>query len=202
MFKGQIYANNTLIKEKVKVPEVADILCFTENELDGIKAIKLVKGAEHIEQGSTFVSYSTRASSIEEVNKAYCKMKIKYTEATHISCAYHLKNPKGPFDQQAIDDKEFGAARKILSVLKERELAEMAVFVVREYGGRHLGKRRFEVIEQVAEKAVQAWFRTTAKKLQRVQRSQSQESLESLNSFLENDQDQDKAEDGWTCSSK
>ena len=82
-------------------------------------------------------------SSIDQVNKAYQKLRIKYADATHISCAYHLQNPDGPTDQEAIDDGDYGIGRTILKSLKAKDCYELAVFVVRYYGNVHLGEMTF-----------------------------------------------------------
>ena len=73
---------------------------------------------------------------------------------------------------------------KHTAALKERDVTDIAVFVARHYGGVHLGKRRFEIYEQMASKAVQAWYSKIAKKTKRVERMNSQDSFTSLASVL------------------
>ena len=48
--------------------------------------------------------------------------------------------------QDLIDDGECGAGRAILKKMRENQAMNQAIYVVRDYGGVHLGPRRFEII--------------------------------------------------------
>ena len=104
MKRGQVMVNNETVKPQVIPPTCADLLQTSQEELNSIKAIRIVKGGEHTEKGSEFTSYATKVRSKQDVEKAYKKMKIKFADATHIICSYRLDNPVGPYRQQAIDD--------------------------------------------------------------------------------------------------
>ena len=81
-------------------------------------------------------------------------MKIKYPEATHIACAYHLKDPNGPFNQGSFDDKDWGVGCTLLNMLKDEDATKLVIFVAQIYGGIHLGSRHFEIYEQTGECAL------------------------------------------------
>ena len=185
MQRGQIMVNNETVKAKVFTPSKADILRLNEQELEVIRATKLVTGPEHIEQGSEYFSYAVKAKNITEIKKAYTKLRIKHADATHISCSYRLENPIGPFRQQAIDDKDFGIGRTILKVLKGKEAENTAVFIVRYYGNVHLGKRRFEIAEQLSDRVLQDLTKKLVKKQLCTQRQNSQASIMSVASTLD-----------------
>ena len=87
--------------------------------------------------------------------RGFTKMKIKYADSTHISCAYRLKNPVGLCRQGFIDGDEFGQGRNILNTIKQKEMEEVCVYVVRYYGGTHLGARRFEIARDLTNTAIQ-----------------------------------------------
>ena len=72
-------------------------------------------------------------------------MRVKYADATHISCGYRLENSAGPFNQGYFDNNEYGAGRSILQAIKDRAATAVTVFIVRYYGGIKLGKRRYEI---------------------------------------------------------
>ena len=184
MEKGKIVVNNEVVKKHVKPPKNGDTLKLNKVELEEIQAAKLVKGGEHIEKGSEFTAYAVRVSKKEDVKKAYMKLRIKYEDATHITCAYRLAKPNGPYGQEQIDDGDYGCARTILETMKEHEVKEMAIFLLRCYSGVHLGDRRFEIFEQMASKAITAMFRYKAKRRGRSERINSQSSLASLASHL------------------
>ena len=193
MRKGRIVVNNEEVKQKLHPPKKMDILRMNESELEEARAIKMASGPKHIEKGNEFLSYATKVKSIGQIRKAYTKLRIKHADALHISCGYRLENPIGPYRQEAVDDKDCGMGRAILRVLKSKEITEMAVFTVRYFSGVHLGKRRFEIIEQITEGAVQAWNTKQLKQRQRSQRQNSQTSLMSVASTIDS---QDEGSDG------
>ena len=128
--------------------------------------------------------YIAKVQSLDDVRKAYLKMRIKYGDATHISCGYRLANAMGPFNQEAVDDSDYGCARTLLNVLKDSEMNEFAIFLARNYGGIHLGNRRFDIFKQMAEKSVQAWRKFITKKRKRTERMNSQSSINSVMSQM------------------
>ena len=103
-------------------------------------------------------------------------MKIKYGDATHVVGAYRLHGARGPFKQGYIDDYEHGAGAKVLEVLKEKDQDNVAVFVVRYHFGANLGKRKFEIYQELAEKAVSKLRQKLSclNRLNRLNRSSSQ----------------------------
>ena len=159
MRRGNIVVNNEVVRPRVKPPQFADILRLSQHERDEVKAVKTVSGPEHIEKGSEFFSYACKVKKVDDVEKAYKKLRIKFADATHIICSYRLDQPTGPYRQEAVDDGDWGMARSILKVLKQKDLTQMCVFVVRYFGNVHLGKRRFEIVESLADRVTQAWYR-------------------------------------------
>ena len=151
MQRGQLMVNSETLKAKVSPPTKSSILRMTKTELDVIKAMKLVRGPEHIEKGSQYISYALKVKTTQDVDRAYTKLKIKHADATHISCGYRLNDPIGPFRQEAIDDQDHGVRRLIVKCLHSEEAERIAVFIVCYYGGVHLDRRRFEIAEQLAE---------------------------------------------------
>ena len=146
MAKGSIVINGqNKIHQTPATIEVLDILRMDNAELEEIRAVKLIKGEQHVEKGSEFLSFAQKIKSADEVSKEHAKLKIKYADATHISYAYQLKSPVGPFRQAYFDDDEMGQGRNILKVLQEEDHQEICVYVVCYYRGSHLGTRRFEI---------------------------------------------------------
>ena len=112
-------------------------------------------------------------------------MRIKYADATHISCAYRLDSPQGSHAQGYFDDNEHGAGRSILQAIKDRSITRVAVYIVRYYGGVKLGKRRFQIVTTMATAALTAYqFRASARCQNRDGRALSQESISSSISAL------------------
>jgi hypothetical protein len=63
-------------------------------------------------------------------------------DKTHLISAYTLKN--GQFGWQ--DDMDYGLGNFLYKTMVERELTDSICFLMREYGGQHIGKKRFEII--------------------------------------------------------
>ena len=81
-------------------------------------------------------------------------------KANHIMCAYRFTG-SGPLNQDCIDDREYGGSRTILAYIKSKKLSNIALFVVRYYGGVHLGSDRFTIIKNSAKEAYEKLINTS-----------------------------------------
>ena len=97
------------------------------------------------ERHSAFQGHAVSVNNTSEVKLAYRRIKQLYLESDHIMLAY---NAKGYTDHQ--DDGEFGAGKKLDQIIAQSLMKNVALFVTRDYGGIHLGQRRFFHIEKVA----------------------------------------------------
>ena len=104
------------------------------------------------EQGSNFVAYAFKTGQIHKVHRAYRKIRRIHSGATHVVTAYNLKGLTGQGHQ---DDEEHGAGYRLARMMEKNYPANMAVFVVRMYGGNHLGPKRFEIMEKTEKQAIQ-----------------------------------------------
>ena len=179
MARGKILVNNEVVKQKIKSPTYAEILQMDEKELEKICAVKLVAGPEHIEKGSEYFEYMCKVKNLQQIQNAYYKMHVKHADATHISCAYRLEDPIGPYRQQGIDDGDAGVDRSLLKTLKDANVNQICIFLVRYYGQVHLGKRRFEIAESITERSVQRWFTKNEQFRRKTDRRLSQVSVSS-----------------------
>ena len=117
-----------------------------------IEPVHATAAFEHIEHGvhvneggSTFQAHCAdikRVDDIPIVMASLLKDKA-IASATHNMFAYCIGNRDG-----INDDGEHGGARAIMKVLKDNEVTDKIVIVTRWYGGTHIGKKRFEVIEK------------------------------------------------------
>ena len=188
--RGDIMINGQKKCAIVSAPTAATVLRLTQKELEYTKAFKLVRSATHSEKNSDYYSFVAKVSNIEQVNTAYNKVRIKHADATHISCAYRLQQPEGAVDQEMIDDGDFGISRAMMKAMKQKDVTELAVFIVRYYGNVHLGKRRFEIAEFLTNTAINTWNVKLVKKEQRRERINSQDSFISLASVLSLEEDE------------
>lgn len=122
--------------------------------MNSTKQAPTVFGGSQYIDGSEFISYAAKVTTIEEVRIAYRKLRVKYADANHIMSAFRLNPPNGPYNQEANDDGEHAGGRTILNVLQESQSTNVAVFIIRFYGGRHLGATRFEIIRSLSQAAL------------------------------------------------
>lgn len=152
--KGQLIINQELYTKSVKVPPVKTIINPTDEVYDKAIQMDIIKGGEERKAGSYFASFITPVNDHDEINSAYLKLKMKYADATHISCAYRLPGVNSPQNQDYVDDGEYGCGRVMLKTLKEAKLMNIAVFMMRQYGGKHIGPQRFQIFKKLTEQAI------------------------------------------------
>ena len=88
---------------------------------------------------STFITYAFPVSKLEDFDKRLAEIKAEHNKATHFCYAIILSSPQ---TERAVDDGEpqGTAGKPILQVLKKQELTNIAVVVVRYFGGVKLGR--------------------------------------------------------------
>ena len=131
----QLYVNNELIRKKVQPPTSSHICNLSREEFDRLASLDISNSAGITEMGSS------RISSINDISDLYMAVKIWHPESDHIMMGYKFGEDTG-----CCDDGEFHAGLKLQKLLEEREENNTVVFVAREYGGKHLGGKRFQLI--------------------------------------------------------
>ena len=154
--KGTLKVTGSVYRKKIKVSQNKELLQMNSDDLLQLQEIEALRGKEHREKGSIFVGYAIRATTLSEINKAYKHLKIKYGGASHLMMAYRLTGLNVAYDSDYIDDKEPGSGRRLLKMLQERKEEGLAVFAIRNYGGVHPGLRRFELILECAQEAIES----------------------------------------------
>lgn len=102
-------------------------------------------------KGSKFRAAAAILDSLNDVHLAYIKMFQLYPHADHIVAAFAVEDQEG-----YQDNGEFGAGYRVLNVIRDAKLFNVAVFVIREYDGQHLGPQRFDIIRDLSQKALEA----------------------------------------------
>lgn len=152
--RGRLLINEKEYRKAVQAPLPAEILYPDEKMYDLAEEIDMVKSKEETVGNSYFVAYAAAVHTHKDIQAAYTKVRMKYANATHISCAFRLPGSDTYFKQDYIDDGEHGAGRTMLGVIKETALMNVVVFMIRFYGGTNLGPMRFEVFKKVTKSAI------------------------------------------------
>ena len=69
--KGKLLINNEVVKQQVTVPSFLDVLRLDDDELDKVRATRLIKGTEHVEKGSEYFTYACKVKLVHKVTQAY-----------------------------------------------------------------------------------------------------------------------------------
>ena len=100
------------------------------------------------ERGSQFIAMATKVANLQEIRRAYIGVSKIYPLADHIAVGYKVPHSSG-FQ----DDDEHAVGWTIAKVINEANASNVAVFLVRPYGGDKLGKKCFELIQNAAKQA-------------------------------------------------
>lgn len=184
--RNKLQINNRPYQKKVQPPAAAEILNLEPDDIRNLNNSQTVFGNSATEQGSEFISFAAKVNNEEEVRIAYRKLRLKYANATHIMSAHRFDPPNGPINQEANDDGEIAGGRKILTTLQDQHVTQVAVFIVRFYGGLHIGPIRFDIIKTLTLDALkkigliggQKRPRTRAFTQQEAQRAQSRRRID------------------------
>lgn len=155
IFNDQILVDGELDQPHITTPQPSDLFLPIDDQkrIDNLQS-KLVETDSIYIKNSQFSAMALKVHSLAEVRDAYIAVAQRYSAADHIMAAYALKD-KGSLFSGSCDDREFGASIKIKNLIFETKARNTAVFVIRKFGGIHLGYERFQAIQQVTTKALE-----------------------------------------------
>ncbi len=147
----KLYINNQLIKPKVEKVTVADMFSLDMDDVGAAEDYPQGESKTLFDRGSSFSAKVIMTANINEVRKAY-KTTVASparAKATHNILAYSIGN-----ERSWEDDGEWGAGQFLTSWIKRKKLDNITIIVTRQYGGIHLGTKRYENIKEVCEDAL------------------------------------------------
>lgn len=154
----QVYVNNTPQKLKVRVPSTEEVLTTPADERKRLTKMKITRTPWHspelVHEGSRFYAYALKAYNTDQVQRAYLKVKLENPTADDIMCSFSVKDEYNYQISELHDDHEHGAASRILSAIQTSKKENVAVFVVRQFDNKHIGYKRFELINKAASMAL------------------------------------------------
>ena len=152
--KGKLHIAENPYQKKVTHPSARSILSTEASDLSDIKELTVSGGYSETEGGSRFIVYASKAKDLQAVRRAYLHICKVHSEANHVTMAYRLAGLNKAYDEDYVDDREYNAGRKLLSSLIDKQSVSTVVFIVRYYGGKHIGKKRFEIHQRLLQKAL------------------------------------------------
>lgn len=146
-----VYVNKEPVKRKL--PALKPFHLFPRRETqDRIDAIQMYRSDVRPEKGSTFQAYAAKISSPEEAHLMHIKVRQIHPSATHVAAAY-VGTTENSYAFH--NDGEHGSGLKLIRTIKEENHSGVTVCLVRRFGGTHLGPLRFQLMAEVAKKALQ-----------------------------------------------
>ena len=147
---GHLYVNNQLVKPQVVRPTTEDILTMSKEDKKSASNIRRKTSGQVSEKGNIFAAIAFETKDVAQVRLAYKQVlsNPRQAKASHNVLVYNVGESLG-----WIDDGEHGAGRFLASWISREKLENCAFIITRQYGGEHLGTRRFELFRQVANEA-------------------------------------------------
>lgn len=145
----KLFINGQLQRKKISTPKVQQLFP-DEDEQKAISSIKMRFFHTQPEKGSEFKVVILRTTSYNTLNQAYIKLFQKYPTADHIAVASIIKG-----EEEFNDNGEFGSGYRILRCLKQKNAQDTVVFLIHYFGGRHLGPRRFNIMTDLVNAALE-----------------------------------------------
>lgn len=146
---NRLYINGQLQRKNILPPQPKDLfVCHTERSC--MEGIRMKYSDAKPAQTSSFTGAACVVDSINDVRLAYKRLFREFPDADHIVAASSVNR-----SQDYQDDSEFGAGYRMLQVINDHKLDNVAVFVIRHYGGEHIGPMRFSVMKEAAADALE-----------------------------------------------
>ena len=135
--------------QKLLLPVEIDELFPDKVEAEKQGKMKLSTSDAIVENNSHFQAYVCKTGQLHEVCRAYRKVRHMHPGVTHVVASYNLRGNRG-----YQDDAEYGTGNKLLKFLEQKYPINLSVFIVRMYGGKHLGPTRFDIMKEAAMQAL------------------------------------------------
>ena len=160
---------NTIVKlvaDKLTVNSRVNMEAFEKNRLDlslntcePISLDSMVHSNPIRLKGSVFQGHLYQIHTEGEAVRALRALNQDelLVKSDHVMYAYNFVDPEGNTKSGYFDDKEWRGSSVLSAVIDQRSLTNVILIVTRKFGGVHLGKKRFELIKQVANDAVDVY---------------------------------------------
>lgn len=147
----KIIVGGEVYKPDVTTPEPFELFPSIEEQREITKINhKLKETLPNFTKNSSFIGLALEVTSGDQIKLAYKAVMQRFPYMDHVMLGYQLKLEDGSRKFGGCDDGEHGGGACIYNHLYKLKQQNIAVFVVRRYGGIHMGLDRFKQIEQTA----------------------------------------------------
>jgi hypothetical protein len=134
-------------RDKITPPSAGEILSIEQAEMNELNNYKFICSDEKVVKSSRFRIYSHPVRSLKDVRRAYKAISAipEAAKCTHLISAYKLQGNAQGYQ----DDGDFGFGQQILRTIVDKEQDGYVFFLTRQYGGIHLGRKRFQIVHEL-----------------------------------------------------
>lgn len=152
---NKIVVGGEVYKQEVVTPQPMDLFPSVEEQKRiNIMAKQLKEAQPLYSYNSTFVGLAVPTKTIQEVQLAYKAVMQRFPYMDHVMMAYEIKSDDSKnIKYGSCDDNEHGGGEVLRKLIYNKKADNITLFVVRRYGGIHLGMDRFNMIEKAADEA-------------------------------------------------
>ena len=152
--RNQLMINNTTYKKLIELPSARSVLLADPSERIRWNKVRIIPGNVILKGKCRFHGFSVVAGKAETIRDAYNKLRFDHADARHIVCCYRLPGKCFPVLSDFVEDQEHGMGQTLLRMLSEAQIYNRAIFVIRYYGGEHLGPACYQAYLDAAQSAV------------------------------------------------
>lgn len=146
---AKLYINGHLQKKMLLPPAPAQLF-VSKDEIDKMNSLDIQYTTSKPMKNCDFQAAACIVNNMNEVHLAYKRLFREFPAADHIAAAFDCQGESG-----YQDDSEYGSGYRLLNSIRDTKVGNLAVFVIRFYGGEHLGPARFTAIKDLAVEALQ-----------------------------------------------
>ena len=148
-----------LVADKLMVNSTVNMEAFEKNRLDTSLSVSepislenMVHSNKVALKGSIFQGHLYQIHTEGEAIQALraISQDEHLVRSDHIMYAYNFTDAEGQTKSGYFDDKEWRGSSVLASLLEQKSATDVILIVTRKFGGTHLGKKRFELIKEVA----------------------------------------------------
>ena len=145
----KVYIDNEISQDPVEPPTIDEKLLMSKADKLMASRTKFFSSQVISENHSQFQLYSAEIHSTLDAKIAYRAISLDpmASSSTHMISAYWMENDRSGY----YDDHDHGLGKHLLRVMQETEMVNSICFLTREYGGEHLGYRRYEIISELVD---------------------------------------------------
>lgn len=152
--KDKLFINGKLFVKEVRAPEPLELFPTQEEQRKMNNMDIQYTDDSYGDLGSKFWGAGVKVSNVAEVRRAYRKIRQDNPAEDKIMMGYIIKHGEKVFKGYE-DDHEHSGGYKVFQCLSNKDVSNLAVFILRRYGGQHLHKKRFDYIDQVTNEVIQ-----------------------------------------------